>query len=55
MIDRAHPPEDFIDAIETVAAEIDSRRALRESVREAIRTVRLFFVISWHHLLGRGR
>jgi hypothetical protein len=55
MTDRAQLPEDFFDAVEAVAAEIDSRRTLRESVQDAIRTVRLFFVISWHHLRRQGR
>ena len=48
-------PEDFIDVVEAVAVEIDSRRTLRERVRDAMQTTRLFFEISWHHLRGRGR
>lgn len=53
--ERTQPPEDISDALEAVAEEMDSRRTLRESVREAVRTVKLFLVISWHHLRGRGR
>ncbi|MHB1011667.1 MAG: hypothetical protein ACYC37_01960 [Desulfobacteria bacterium] len=55
MTDRAQLPEDFFDAVEAVARELDSRRTLQERVRDAMRTAKLFFVISWHHLRGRGR
>jgi hypothetical protein len=53
--DDHEAPEDFIDAVEAVAVEIDSRRTPGERFGDALRTVGLFFMIVKHHLRGRGR